>query len=804
MASLVLGIVGNAIAPGVGGFVGALVGSAIDNFLIFPALFPQDNNFTGPRLDGLSFSSANEGKPIEWLIGAKTRTPGQVIWLDELEEVVNEDDVDTGPSGPPGATATTYTYFVNFAMAIGEVTGDTDDDLYTKIKAIEKVFGDAKLLWDNGETARYDDITWYYGDQSAPDPFLEGKLGAGNVPNFKRMVYCVIQRLAIADFGNRVPNLQIITRQGSNISMGEALRMIAERAGLDPNTDISVSRVPFCLRGLNWSGPKPTKAVYDLLTATYGMTAQDVGGVLTFFQRGTEDEFDVLDGDAGTLEEPGFTIESIPEWDVPAASEVRFVSFDQDAQPGLESYFEYQRGIADDLGKIVMDVPITLTAREADLIAKRVVFEALIEREKVSTFTLPPSYFFVAAGDVLNLYQPDGTIFRMLVTELTYGANYEIQVSGHRSYAETYDQVGSSADVYNPNSGGSVPDLDVEVLDIPGLSERTADGTNLHVAIRQRDAAATGFRGALVYAGADRVAEPSLRTAMPNLTKMGVVTDPLERGPERFVWDDASTVDVTVYNGETLSSVTDAELIAGGPNVAAIRHQERSIVGFNWEVFAFATATPLGTDEDGNQQYRLSRLLRGLFGSQASQGLHVGEAPIVFLEANKIGFFNAAEYLGASTYVKAAPIGAILDDVPFVGSPVLGNSGRPRAPINLRYQKLSELLRDPSGSGANRDHLFTWDDVGKIAGGDPLSISANATADEENQWVVEVRRYPFVTAAIFGQYIVNEPYFYFTQTMRDELGGITDFFPDKYAVTIRKQTTLPVEGLRASYLVEEF
>lgn len=65
------------------------------------------------------------------------------------------------------------------------------------------------------------------------------------------------------------------------------------------------------------------------------------------------------------------------------------------------------------------------------------------------------------------------------------------------------------------------------------------------------------------------------------------------------VWDEASTVDVRVSSGE-IASATDDEVLAG-----------ENRVYLNGEVFGFRTATQLDNTDD----YRLSGLLRGLYGT---------------------------------------------------------------------------------------------------------------------------------------------------------------------------------------------
>src|SRR6185295_3880846 len=73
MASLVLGVVGNAVGGPIGGFIGATIGSMIDN-----QLFPQKQE--GPRLTDLTVQTSTLGNPIPLLFGPENRITGNVIW----------------------------------------------------------------------------------------------------------------------------------------------------------------------------------------------------------------------------------------------------------------------------------------------------------------------------------------------------------------------------------------------------------------------------------------------------------------------------------------------------------------------------------------------------------------------------------------------------------------------------------------------------------------------------------------------------------------------------------------------------
>lgn len=125
MATLVLQAAGNALLPGVGGVVGAMVGGVID-----ASLFPPPGGKT-PRLDDLQFLRGVEGTPIPFILG-KARGPGFAFWKSPL--IPHEESV--GGKGGGGQSA--YTYAVD--VAVGICQGE--------IYRVVKIYANGTLLYD--------------------------------------------------------------------------------------------------------------------------------------------------------------------------------------------------------------------------------------------------------------------------------------------------------------------------------------------------------------------------------------------------------------------------------------------------------------------------------------------------------------------------------------------------------------------------------------------------------------------------------------------------------------------------------
>lgn len=203
MAQLAFAVAGTAIgamfgAPQLGFLAGSLVGT-----LLFPQKGP-DVTTEGPRLGDLSVSSSAYGAPIA--IGYGTlRMGGNIIWSSGIREqkTVKKVSGGKGMGGGGSQKSVTYSYFASFGIAFGE--GPAEDVL--------RIWADGKLIYDktgsSPQTAKRNlRFRLHKGDESQlPDPLIESKVGAGRAPAHRGLCYLVFEDLALADFGNRIPNI---------------------------------------------------------------------------------------------------------------------------------------------------------------------------------------------------------------------------------------------------------------------------------------------------------------------------------------------------------------------------------------------------------------------------------------------------------------------------------------------------------------------------------------------------------------------------------------------------------------------
>lgn len=179
----------------IGSQIGSLAGSFIDNALFGSS--GQNRHTDGPRLKDLQVTSSTEGAAIPRLYG-RARLGGEIIWATDFEEEANTTSQSSGGGkglggGGSSSTYTQYAYYANFAVGLCE----------GPISRIGRVWADGREIELTRVTTRL-----HLGEETQqPDSLILAREGAGNAPAYRGLAYIVFERLALADYGNRVPQL---------------------------------------------------------------------------------------------------------------------------------------------------------------------------------------------------------------------------------------------------------------------------------------------------------------------------------------------------------------------------------------------------------------------------------------------------------------------------------------------------------------------------------------------------------------------------------------------------------------------
>ena len=232
MAALVLSVAGGAAGAAFGpaGAIAGRIGGALLGNMLDRSLFPSTRTRTveGPRLADLDVMASTEGAPVARVYG-RARLSGQVIWATRLLEVVTTRTETAGGGGAGGkglgggggggsaavtTTTTTYSYFANFAVGLCE----------GEIGHVGRIWADGKPLDVSGLNIR----VHRGGEDQLPDDLIVAKEGTDNAPAYRGLAYVVFERLPLAGFGNRIPQLsfEIVRPIGALERMTRAVTLI--------------------------------------------------------------------------------------------------------------------------------------------------------------------------------------------------------------------------------------------------------------------------------------------------------------------------------------------------------------------------------------------------------------------------------------------------------------------------------------------------------------------------------------------------------------------------------------------------
>ena len=204
MATMLLSTLGNAVGGALGptgALLGRAAGAALGGMIDQQLFGTKGANREGPRLKTLDVQSSTEGASMPRLYG-RARLSGQVIWATRFEEVKTTQSTGggKGAGSQGGSSTTTYSYYANFAVAVCQ----------GQISHFGRIWADGKLLDPSLYTIRS-----YKGSQTQqPDSLIEAHVGVGKAPAYRGTAYVVFERMALAAFGNRLPQLSFEVVRG--------------------------------------------------------------------------------------------------------------------------------------------------------------------------------------------------------------------------------------------------------------------------------------------------------------------------------------------------------------------------------------------------------------------------------------------------------------------------------------------------------------------------------------------------------------------------------------------------------------
>ena len=366
----------------------------------------------------------------------------------------------------------------------------------------------------------------------------------------------------------------------SLIGLDETITAIGARAGVVIDADALDGLV----EGYLVAGPMPLRRALEPLKAVYGLALTENESGLVACQ---PDGDDLLSIDDSRLVAPGVD-QFLSLLDKPPGRlRLSYISADGSYSPA--STFALSN---DGDAGVTVDavVPLVLSDAVASDLAARLLASAL-EPER-ATFALPPDYLHLQAGDAVSV-TGEGSVWRI-------GGITDDGLTRHISVHKPSDpffQRAASVPVELPLASlGALPEL--ILVDAPSGVVNSVNGPLVGIA-------ADPWPGATIIRAGSSAGAMTERGIALEPAAIGLLISPLASGAAGR-WDTANALDVRIP--QAALSGADPQDVLGGINRILVRN------GDFWELIGYCQAELLGHD-----QWRLTRLLRGLGGSMISE-----------------------------------------------------------------------------------------------------------------------------------------------------------------------------------------
>lgn len=589
-----------------------------------------------------------------------------------------------------------------------------------------------------------DDITFYLGTTTQdPDPLIEADTlqPSGIVPGYRGISYVVFEKLSLSRWGNRIPSFLFQVRERTSLTSRTLLTDLTELYGHTPDVD----RVYGTLDGINSAGggsgggltskslgiasvpgyvivgPQDARTSIAPVTTTYDVDPVEADGVIEYVSRGEEDEITIEAGDLGAADSrqsAPASVQDIPDYGMP--SSVTVAAVDDAGQQQSAQVERHPAAVHENDQRL--ELKTVLTADEIRRIAKRELWKQWASRQSIE-FSLPPEYLHILEGDILAVTLDD-LDFKVKVQETNFGNNYRIHIKGAIILNETWDFEEDAPDAEGVDDDISDPahpnNNAIAIVGAGGaLRDMEQMTPGIHVGVSPTSSKPLGT--VLIYSSVDEGVSYDELGPVTSEATIGITSDALGGPPAYFgLKDEVNSVNVGLWGGKTLESVTWEEVL-DGKNWAQVGDE---IIGFETVVL----------ESDGT--YTLSDLYRGRLGTEQVAGDHVTAEDFVLLDKNLTFFPVQAANLNKEALIIAVPPGGDPDDFTGITHTYELLTARPYAPIDVeattdeadditvsfvRRTCLSwDMIRNP------RDHAPTMEPelqfrilVADTSGGDP-------------------------------------------------------------------------------------
>lgn len=420
------------------------------------------------------------------------------------------------------------------------------------------------------------------------------------------------------------PGTHIMTFQIGRITPGTVAlsSVVSEEVQLSnyiSASDIDVTDLTDDVRGYRITDTGSIRSSLEPLQAVWPFDVYQSGYKLKFVRRGNAS---VVSIPASKLDArpygaaPGTELTIEREMDSQLPREVALKHLDAQREYDIGEQ-RAERKTTDSINKIELEIPVSLTATEAAQAVEVMLWMAWGDRHNVS-FSLPPEYGNLEPTDVITITGQWG-VYTLRLGDVDYKTDGRVVCTNAKfesaaSYVST--AIGSESGVNEQTLGLSGPSF-YQLLDIPMIADEF-DGLGTLAAMAGYT---SGWPGGLLYRSSDNGATWEDVLGFQNAVTVGFATNSISTG-RTDIRDFTNALECS-FIGPVPASISYASLLDWG-NVFAYGAHGR------WEIIGVQTVTAI------TGGYRLTNLLRGMFGTEWAMGTHVAGDKIVLLSTTAI------------------------------------------------------------------------------------------------------------------------------------------------------------------------
>lgn len=406
-------------------------------------------------------------------------------------------------------------------------------------------------------------------------------------------------------------------------------------------------------RGFMRANQTTARSLLEALAVIYNFDGVESNTQFIFRKRGkppvatiTEDELGArfYTQNNSTSFDSIFKSQRVQEIDLPCRANIQYFDLSKDYAQNSQ---EAKRFISTTNNVMSIDAPVVLLSDEAKQIVKRIINQSWVSRETFQ-FETNYDYVYIEPGDVVTVNRPSVGVthtIRIIKKDESQGI---IKFEGQSEDASVYTQIakGGTGSV-STQSVMVTSDTELHLLDIPIFSS-SDDDIGVYAVVDKKTPSAK-WSGAKVYKSDTQTGTFTSQATFMSYATCGTAQGVLQEGHYENEIDNMSSIIVNINNGE-LVSISEDDINNGG-NLALIGN----------EMIQFMNAELKGTN-----QYELTGLMRGRFGTEQAQKIHQLNDLFILFNFNdgSIKRINKDDYMiGVQKYYKAVTMGKNVDDV---------------------------------------------------------------------------------------------------------------------------------------------